>query len=263
MRVSIVGPSWIAVVLLALLALESSTLMPRFDGEVVSRPADSSQNHLDDVDLEANHRLARIAELDHLDGAAADLGVAEPVARVVLRGILGCGVQGESWIAPEVLGLHRSGHHPHPDFPVGEFHLNPTCPRGAIPSECGQNLVAASIEDAPHPISELSLGRSHLGPGAHVPRVNAAASTASSFDLMSPYAESSTATKRSTIPAERLRRSLSVVPSPVTIPVTSWRKLAETAAVATRGWIVDGPSVHMTRIRSASSGWSRISTPST
>src|SRR5713226_7533452 len=199
MRVSIVGPSWIAVVLLALLALESSTLMPRFDGEVVSRPADSSQNHLDDVDLEANHRLARIAELDHLDGAAADLGVAEPVARVVLRGILGCGVQGESWIAPEVLGLHRSGHHPHPDFPVGEFHLNPTCPRGAIPSDCGQNLVAASIEDAPHSISELGLGRSHLGPRTHASRVNPAASTASSFDLMSPYAESSTATKRSTI----------------------------------------------------------------
>src|SRR6266852_507471 len=214
MRVSIVGPSWIAVVLLALLALESSTLMPRFDGEVVSRPADSSQNHLDDVDLEANHRLARIAELDHLDGAAADLGVAEPVARVVLRGILGCGVQGESWIAPEVLGLHRSGHHPHPDFPVGEFHLNPTCPRGAIPSDCGQNLVAASIEDAPHSISELGLGRSHLGPRTHASRGNPAASTASSFDLMSPYAESSTATKRSTIPTERLRRSVSVVPSP-------------------------------------------------
>jgi hypothetical protein len=71
--------------------------VPRLDDEVVRGPADSNQDHLDDVDLEAMRRLARIAELHHLDRAAADLGVAEPAARVVLRGVLGCGVERESW----------------------------------------------------------------------------------------------------------------------------------------------------------------------
>src|SRR5260370_21838706 len=108
-----VGPRGIAVVLLALLAYEPPTLVPRLDEQVVGRPADPCQNHLGYINLEAMRRLILIGGGSDLDCAAGDLGIAEPSARVVLWRVLGCSVKGEPRIAPEVLSLHRSRHHPH------------------------------------------------------------------------------------------------------------------------------------------------------
>src|SRR5260370_34423146 len=97
--------------------------MPRLDDQVVGRPANPCQNHLGYIDLEAMRRVILIRGGSDLDCAAGDLGIAEPSARLVLRGILGCGVQGESWISPEGLGLRRSWHHSHPAVPGGAFAL--------------------------------------------------------------------------------------------------------------------------------------------
>src|SRR5713226_3736072 len=74
-----------AAIPLGLLALESPTLVPRLDDEMVGRPADSNQNHLGDVDLEAMCGLI-VRRTNHLNRAAGDPGIAEPTARVVLRG---------------------------------------------------------------------------------------------------------------------------------------------------------------------------------
>ena len=170
--------------LLALLALESLTLVPRLDDEVVRRPADPNQNHLGDVDLEVMRRLNLIRRTSHLNRAAGDLGIAEPVARVVLWCVLrGC-VERESWIAPQVLRLDRARHHPHLELAIREFHFDPAHPRGTIPSKRGQHLVAAGIENAPYPISEFGLGHRQCGPIAHASK-NPASSTASSFVRMS------------------------------------------------------------------------------
>src|SRR5260370_7042732 len=84
-HISIVGPRGIAAVLLPLLALESSTLMPRLDDQVVGRPADPCQHHLGDVDLEAMRRLILIRGSSDLDCAAGDLGIAQRSGRLLLR----------------------------------------------------------------------------------------------------------------------------------------------------------------------------------
>src|SRR5712691_1636393 len=174
-------PAAIPLGLLALLALESPTLVPRLDDEMVGRPADSNQNHLGDVDLEAMCGLT-VRRADPLDRAAGDPGVAEPAARVVLRGVLRRSVDRESGIAQKVLRLHRSRHHPHQELAIREFNLDPAHPRGAIPSESSQHLVAVGIENAPDPITKFGLGCSHRSPIGHA---NPAASTASSLDRMS------------------------------------------------------------------------------
>src|SRR4029077_3746833 len=71
----------------SLLALESPILVPRLDQKVVGGQADPNQNHLGDIHFEVKPGLVLVLtslRSHHLDRAAADLGVAEPGARVVL-----------------------------------------------------------------------------------------------------------------------------------------------------------------------------------
>src|SRR5918994_7134950 len=160
--------------LAALHAAQALALLPEVDDQVVGGVADPDVDQLGDVDPEqvgaagvlAGAELPQPLGVVDLDGPAGQLGVAGPGGGVVGRVERGA-VEGQARVAAQGEGLAGAGHHAEPQLAVAEGGLDPADAGGAVPAQCGQDLVLVGVEGRPRPGGQLGRGRLDLVPARH------------------------------------------------------------------------------------------------
>jgi hypothetical protein len=94
----------------------------------------------------------------NLDGATADLGIAQPGTGILAGRIIGGRMDHHSRIPPQIGRLDRAGHHSHHHVAIDKFDLDPADSGSAIPSYGRQRLVAAKVKHLPDAAGEVWFG---------------------------------------------------------------------------------------------------------